>query len=164
MALGKVKKEAAEAAQEALNEANNYYINHANRSISNSSTNKTFVRNPIKENSFYNISDAPCDDLVQTDLAEVISTVHFWVEELCVFNISNLSSWRKTRWEQPSLSSLMLRQKCIKRPRLVPSGSFNLEQLNGTSCDAMWRDEAYVTAKQAPAEAAMALEQAVAQE
>ena len=43
-------------------------------------------------------------------------------------------------------------------------GSFNLEQLNGTSCDAMWRDEAYVTAKQAPAEAAMALEQAVAQE
>ena len=163
MALGKVKKEAAKAAQEALNEAE--YVKHANRSITNSST----IEKSIKENPLYNISVSPCDDLVQADLAEVISTIHFWVEELSVFNISNchsigheliIMSEDKVGAAKSKPTDAQAKVQHASEVG-VNFGSFNLAQLDKLS---MWRDEVDVTANQAYAEAPMALEQAVAQE
>jgi len=165
-ALDEVKKEAAKAAQEALNEA--HYVKHANRSITNSST----IEKSIKENPLYNTSVSPCDNLVQADLAEVISTVHSVVEELSVFNISNchnighelvIMAEDKVRTAKSKLTDAQAKVQQASEIG-VNFGSFNLAQLDGTSCDAMWRVEAYVTAEQAYAEAAMVLEQAAAQE
>lgn len=150
-ALDAVNEEAAKVAAE--------HGNHANSSIGGES---------MKPNPIFVESPTPCGDLAQADLDEVISSVHFWAEEVSVLDISMCheigrvivnNAEQELKSAKSNLTDALAKVQQVGSLK-VDFGSYNLAQLKEKDCSTMWRNQAYVTAKQASAESTTALEQA----